>query len=160
MEIRRATRNDLEQLIALNSQVQHLHIELFPDIFKEPGSDSIAGWFLQQLNDPAADIILAREDHRVIGYLLMKKIIRSEHAFKREQRVVYIDQVCVDRDYRGRGVFRKLLDTVKTTATAWGAEALELDVWTDNAEALSVFEKSGFKTAMQRMTYSLEADNA
>lgn len=51
----------------------------------------------------------------------------------------------VRREYRRRGLGRRLLEACLSRATAAGIERVELEVFSDNAAAIGLYESHGFK---------------
>ncbi len=56
----------------------------------------------------------------------------------------YLANVCVSPAVRRRAVGRHLLDTARTTARAWGVDALYVHIMAVNERALRFYEKHGF----------------
>lgn len=52
--------------------------------------------------------------------------------------------MCVHQDYRKKGIGSALLDTAIKAARDYGLERIELEVYTSNATAIRMYEKSGF----------------
>ncbi|MCP4137076.1 MAG: GNAT family N-acetyltransferase [bacterium] len=59
---------------------------------------------------------------------------------------LYIDALCVDEQYRGRGIGTALLSSARDRARDEGYNSLSLIVMAHNERALSVYKKFGFKT--------------
>ena len=139
MEIRNAVVNDLDDLIALNDQVQSPHISLFPDMFRPTDALAVDRWFKQQMDDAATSVLLAFENNRAIAYLVLRMDKRDSHVFEHARRCAYIDQVCVAVEFRNRGIARALIEEAKRRAAGKGMTRLELDVWSRNEEARTAF---------------------
>lgn len=59
----------------------------------------------------------------------------------------------VHPDHQGRGIARALLETVEHAAAARGCNRLSLEVRTDNAPALRLYQKAGFQLIRQITDY-------
>jgi len=154
--IRKADPGDIPNLVMLNSQVQSLHVNLFPEVFKVADTCLLEEWFLGILSSDNTCVLIAVENETALGYMTVRKLHKPEHLFKNETSCAYIDQVCIHHDHRRKGVFKALLEKAAEEAALWGMKSLELDVWTDNSVAVKSFEKSGFKTCNQKMFLSLD----
>ena len=58
----------------------------------------------------------------------------------------FLDAMCVDEIYRGRGIGKSLLEHTKIKASNEGYNELSLIVFADNAMAIKLYEKQGFKS--------------
>ncbi len=154
--IRKADSGDIPNLVMLNSQVQNLHVKLFPEVFKVTDIRFLEEWFSDILGRDNTCVLIAVENETVLGYMTVRKLHKPEHLFKNETSCAYIDQVCIHHDHRRKGVFKALLEKAAEEAALWGMNKLELDVWTDNSVAVKSFEKCGFKTSNQKMSLSLD----
>jgi hypothetical protein len=82
MKIRQAMSKDNMLLSSLCMDVQRLHAENHPDIFKIPQNDDFASAFFEEmLADPLVTVFLAEEDGQALGYILCKLIERVENPF-------------------------------------------------------------------------------
>ena len=155
MNIRAAAEGDIDALAALNSDVQGLHVTLFPDRFKETDPDEVAGWFQSVLEKPCFRTLIALADEAPAGYIVLRIKERQEHAFCKAHKLLYVDQISVRHDYRNQGVGRALLEAAKAVASAEGLQRLELDVWSENTEAKRFFAAQGFVTSQEIMKLEL-----
>ncbi len=65
-----------------------------------------------------------------------------------EKTRAYIYGFCIDKKYRGMGIGKKALSiTVEKCAELYPGTTVELEVQTDNENALLLYSKSGFETA-------------
>ncbi len=79
MKIRKAIATDARLLSSLCVDVQSLHAEHYPDIFKVPLQDDFAASFFDgMLADSTISIFIADEDGQALGYVLCKIIDRPE----------------------------------------------------------------------------------
>ena len=146
MNIRQATPADSSLLSSLCMDVQRLHAEHHPHIFKMPQSaDFAASFFDKMLADPAATIYIADEDAQALGYILCKMIEREEDPFTYPNRFLHIDQISVRPDAQGRGAGTALIDEVEKLARELGVSKIQLDAWNFNTKAHTFFEALGFE---------------
>ena len=68
--------------------------------------------------------------------------------------MLYIDDLCVEENLRGRGIASKLYEHTLQYARSIGCDAVTLNVWCGN-EALKFYEKCGMKPQKIGMEFVL-----
>jgi len=58
---------------------------------------------------------------------------------------LYLDTLCVDQDFRGKGIGSKLISLVQQKACKQGINALSLIVLADNTRAQKLYKRHGFE---------------
>ena len=152
MEIRKASRSDAHILSALNVDVQKIHADALPQIFKQPNSDSFAVQFmLDRLSDPLNVFFIANLQDEDIGYLYARIVDRPENPFMYAWKYLYIDQVSIKPTQQGKGYGQLLLEAVRHLAKDHGIDTIVIDTWSFNTGAHSFFQKNGYSTFNFRM---------
>lgn len=151
MEMIIASEDHLDDLVSLNIEVQKLHVGFEPAIFKEPNRDEIKAFFRDALKDKNREIFLCCNEQQPIGYVLVQIGGHEGHAFCNAQKWIYIDQIAVKQEFRGKGVGKKLIKAAKDFASQHNINSIVLDVWSINENAKAFFEKQGFATFNERM---------
>jgi len=146
MEIRSATPKDSLTLSALCRDVQNLHAERHPRVFKMPQSDDFAVEFFDEtLASAEFTAYIAEEDGRPLGYILCRMVDRPENAFTHAARYLFIDQISVRPNAQRKGIGTALLKKAEELARELGLSKLQLDFWDFNLEAHNCFEKFVFE---------------
>jgi len=146
MNIRKSTSADSLLLSSLCMDVQRLHAEHHPDIFKMPQShDFAAAFFEELLADPTVTIFIAEEAGESVGYVLCKLIERPENPFTFAARTLLVDQISVNPAARGRGVGAALMRQAELLAKELVVQRIQLHSWDFNINAHAFFEKLGFQ---------------
>ena len=146
MNIRQAVPADSLLLSTLSVDVQSLHAQHQPDIFKMPQSEDFAvSFFDQMMADAAVTIYIAEEDARALGYIFCQLIERPETAFTYSNRFLHIDQISVRPDAQGRGTGTALMNEAAKLARELGVSKIQLDSWDFNIKAHAFFEGLGFE---------------
>jgi ribosomal protein S18 acetylase RimI-like enzyme len=146
MNIRCATSNDSSLLSTLCKDVQSLHAEHHPQIFKMPQSDDFAAAFFDEMLARAEfTAYIAEEQGRPVGYVLCRLVDRPENDFTFANRFLLVDQISVRPEARRMGVGTALLKQAETRARELGLSKIQLDSWDFNLDAHACFEKFGFK---------------
>lgn len=141
MVIRRATTNDLETLVRLNTQVQAIHVAARPDYFRVPETPAVSKWLAGMLDDPSIVVWLATRDGDALGYVLVMTKDRPANPFCHARVTAEIDQIAVEEGERGAGVGRALIEHAIASAEV---DNVELNVWAFNDAARAAFERCGF----------------
>ena len=95
--------------------------------------------------------LVAKEDEEVVGNCVLRIILDEGE----------ITNVSVKESYRGRGIARKMLIELMRIGMKRGVREFTLEVRTQNAVAISLYEKLGFKKEGMRKNFYMDpADNA
>lgn len=127
---------DAEDWIALNAAAFASH--------PEQGAMTLAD-FERRRSEPwfdAADLLLARADGELVGFVWTKREQRGAEA---ETAEIYV--VATAPSVQGRGVAGQLLGESLRRLEDDGAAAVELFVEGDNASAIALYERWGFAVA-------------
>ncbi len=151
--IRRAEEKDLGRIEDLLSQVLEIHAGIRPDLFI-PGTRKYTEAELKELirDDSRPIWVWTDEDDTVMGYAFC--IIHEPQISPNmiPHRMLYIDDLCVDENCRGRHVGQQLFEYVKKEARNMGCHHLTLNVWEGNDSARSFYDHQGLqiqKTVME-----------
>ena len=139
--VRLARMEDYESVENIMMQVQELHIEWRPDVYKK--CDVVLAYeeFLEAIGTET--LVVAELQNKVVGILLfVYRQIGSDKQVKR--KVLFIDAMAVDEAYRGMGVGHQLFDEIKKIANKKHVDGIELQVNARNVQAKSMYESYGF----------------
>ena len=146
MNIRQANSSDSSLLSSLCIDVQRLHAENHPDIFKLPQSDDFAvSFFEEMLSNPMTRIFIAEANGEAMGYVLCQLMERPESPFTYARRFLHIDQVSVRPVTQGKGLGAALIERVVSLGKEMGVSKIQLDSWGFNTGAHGFFERLGFE---------------
>jgi GNAT superfamily N-acetyltransferase len=145
MKIRKAIATDSRLLSSLCVEVQRLHAEHHPEIFKMPQSDDFAVIFFDEiLADPASRIFIAEEDGSAIGYIHCKLFERPESPLTYVNRFLQIEAIAVQTVAQRQGIGAALMLQAEELAQEIGVIKIQLSSWDFNTDAHTFFEKYGF----------------
>ncbi len=146
MKIRHAVPQDSALLSSLCVDVQRLHAEHHPNLFKLPQNDDFAvAFFDEALTEASTTIFLAEENGQALGYVLCKPTERPETLFTFAMRFLLVDQISVRPQARGQGVGSALLVRVEELARRLSISQVQLNSWGFNTEAHAFFERNGYQ---------------
>lgn len=152
MPIRKATKHDAASISTLNADVQKLHADAHPHLFKQPSPELFSREAAEELlTNPDNCIYLAEVDGKAVGYIYAEVRHASENPFFHARSQVYVHQLSVKPDHQKQGHGEKLIQAVKDLAQEQGITTIGLDVWSFNTQASRFFESQGFTVFNQRM---------
>ena len=152
--VRRAEARDIPAILNLLVQVDMVHHNGRPDLFKGPATKYSAEELEQILADEETPVFVCTDGQdRVVGH----GFCVMQHSGGRllvEHTTLYIDDICVDETARGQGAGRALYEHILAFAREKGAYNVTLNVWSCNLGAMAFYEKLGlvpYKTGMEKI---------
>ncbi len=142
MLVRRAKIVDIPILNRLLRQVLEVHHQGRPDLFKtgvKKYTDDELKAILQAEDTP---VFVAEERGQVLGYAFCQLIETGNHVLH-TVKSLYIDDLCVDEEIRGKKVGSTLYEYVKRYAKEQGCYNITLNVWSCNESAAKFYQKMG-----------------
>ena len=142
IRIRNATTNDYESVIKIISQVQDMHVEWRPDIYKY-NDNLITKEEFEKLVENNTFFVAENENKKIVGVLeIIFRHIESPAHVTRD--VIFIDTMAVDEKYRGLGVGHKMFEFLKMMKIEKNMDGIELQVNARNVAAYEMYKKYGF----------------
>ena len=154
--IRKAKTKDIEQINRLREQVNTIHVNGRPDIFKPGFCKELkdhAAWYLQSDDN---DILVDDRDGEIVG-MMIDYISKPESPYGLARDFCHIAEICVDEKWRRKGVAHELMQSVKDEARKRGMPKIELDVWAFN-DALEFYEAEGFQVFRRFLEFNLQSE--
>lgn len=141
--IRRAEKKDISKIGDLLSQVDLVHHNGRPDIFKI-GRKYNDEELLKILDDDMRPILVYVNDNdEVLGYCFCILQQHINDNVLTDIKTLYIDDLCVDENCRGKHIGKKLYNAATELARERGCYNLTLNVWSCNKSALKFYESQG-----------------
>lgn len=146
MHIRRAEERDIPRLGDLLLQVCRVHNQGRPDLFRTGGRKYGDDELRELLRDTERPILVAEDESGwVSGYAFcVYQRHKGEGSFN-DMTTLYLDDLCVDEQCRGRHVGKALYQAVLELARSAGCYNVTLNVWSCNPGAMRFYEKCGLK---------------
>ena len=124
MEVRFAKEKELDRINELRKQVNDLHVDGKPDVFKPGFCDELRDFINVIWTDPEQEIVVADADGAICGFAIIHHINKPENPFMKERDFLDIDEFCVDEAYRRKGVATSLITFIKEYAKEKGFQPL------------------------------------
>ena len=149
--IRFAKENELARVNELRKQVNDLHVEGKPEIFRAGFNDELQDFIYKIWEDPEQKIVVAELNGVICGFAVLHHIHRPESPFMQERDFMDVDEFCVDKEYRRQGIATEMISFIRNYTKEMGIKRLELNMWEFNQDALAFYEAVGFKTYSRYM---------
>lgn len=155
MSIRRAEEKDIEGIRKLLYQVNQVHADGRPDLFKSGGVKYTEEELKEIINDRTRPIYVYDEDEIILGYAFIWYEQTKESTSTYAVKSMYIDDLCVDETARGKSVGKQLFEFLKEEAKREACDRITLHVWECNPNAYGFYEHLGMKPLYTNMEYQI-----
>ena len=152
MIIRRAENRDISGLSRLLGQVLDVHHGGRPDLFRANAVKYKPEELKALIQDEMRPIFVAESDGEVLGYAFCILQQHVDDNILTDIKTLYIDDLCVDENARGKHIGTTLYAYVRDYAKRMGCYNLALNVWECNTGAKKFYEALGLsvqKTGME-----------
>ena len=149
--IRKAAKEDILRIIELLHQVNMVHHVIRPDLFK-PHTTKYNEQELEAMLDDDSKPIFVFDDGMVLGYAFCQVSEVKNNQLLEDIKTLYIDDICVDENARGKHVGKALYEYVLEYAKSIGCNNITLNVWEGNEPAQRFYRNMGMqvqKTTME-----------
>ena len=149
--IRKANKEDIKRIIELLHQVNMVHHVIRPDLFK-PHTTKYNEQELEVMLNVSNKPIFVYDDGDVRGYAFCQITEVKDDQLLEDIKTLYIDDICVDENARGKHIGKALYEYVRDYAKSIGCNNITLNVWEGNEPALRFYRSMGMqvqKTTME-----------
>ena len=143
MTIRKARLTDIDKLLELLYEVHKIHASKRPDIFKRRKQKYYKKDLEKILENDSTPVWVAEENKTVVGYIFCIYEEVKDHTSLTDRKTMYIDDLCVDKEYQGKHIGTELYNYAKMMAKSNGCYDITLNVWNLNPDAFKFYEKLG-----------------
>ncbi len=139
--VRSARIEDYNAVITILNQVQQMHVDWRPDIYR-PTDNLIPEESFEKLTE-SDTFFVAEMEGTIVGVLeiVFRHIESPSHVTR---SVIFIDTMAVDEKYRGMGIGHLFFDKVKEIREEKNCDGIELQVNAKNKAAYEMYRKYGF----------------
>lgn len=146
MNVRRAEIKDIPGILNLLVQVDMVHHEGRPDLFKGPATKYNAEELKGIIADKKTPVFVCVDDSGFVsGHAFCIAKQELDNSVLTDIKTLYIDDICVDEKARGKHVGTMLYEHVRKYAEDNGFYNITLNVWECNPTARKFYESLGFK---------------
>lgn len=141
IHIRKANIDDYQAVEAIMRQVQQMHIDWRPDIYRHSEFVLPIKIYEEAVRDETS--FVAECEGHVTGILLIQyRHIECANQVTRD--VIFIDTMAVDEQYRGKGAGHAFFEFLKELKLKKGCNGIELQVNAKNKAAYQMYANYGF----------------
>jgi ribosomal protein S18 acetylase RimI-like enzyme len=156
IEVRPAVVPDIPAILAVIEEVQALHAESYPTVFKRVAPGSLAPEPLQRaLLDEAQLMLVGLVGRIVVGYARAEIQDRPGSPIKHARRQLYLHELGVRRDHQRHGLGSALIQQLHVEAATRHCEEVLVDVMEGNLAAQAFYASAGFVTLRLVMRQTL-----
>jgi len=148
--IRKARKEDVKRIIELLHQVNMVHHVIRPDLFK-PHTTKYNEQELEELLLDDSKPIFVFDNNIVLGYAFCQTTEVRGNQLLEDIKTLYIDDICVDQNARGKHVGKALYEYVLDYAKSLGCNNITLNVWDGNEPALRFYRNMGMRVQKTTM---------
>ncbi len=146
MTIRRAKEQDMDGINNLLLQVNMVHHQGRPDLFKAGGKKYTDEQLKAIIREDTTPVFVATDvQEHVLGYAFCIFQQHVDNNILTDIKTLYIDDLCVDESIRGQHIGSRLYEYVLAYAKENGFYNVTLNVWCLNESAMKFYEKCGLK---------------
>lgn len=155
--IRRALEADYDPVCRLLDEIDRLHRQRLPYIFRRPvGPVREWDYFAGLLADEDVGIFLAELAGELVGFIHVLVAQAREFPIFVPRRFAIVDNLVVTESFRHLGIGSLLMEEAENWAREHGLTAIELTVYEFNQGAIALYEKMGYETLSRKMSKSLD----
>lgn len=152
--VRRAEEKDVAAIIELLKQVNKVHYDGRPDLFKL--ATKYTADELREIiaNDQTPVFVCTDENGKVLGHGFCVFQRPENTNLLQDILTLYIDDICVDENARGLHVGSAIYNHIIEFAKQNGCYNVTLNVWSCNPVAMKFYEKLGlipYKVGMEKI---------
>ncbi len=150
-KIRKAEIKDIPRITELLLQVHKVHSDKRPDLFRKGSKKYTEDELRGIIADSERPIFVATdEDDSVMGYAFCVMEHFGDNSLE-EHDTVYIDDLCVDEELRGKHIGKALYEYVLQFAKDSGCYNVTLNVWEGNESAIGFYKSMGLSVQKYTM---------
>lgn len=153
--VRFAEEKDLDKINELRKQVNDIHVEGRPDMFKAGFGTELKEVAKTMLEETDSDIIVAERDGEICGMACVDYVMKPETPYSRARSFYHVQEIAVDKNHRRKGVAKELFEFMVADAKKRNLDKIELDVWEFNSSAIEFYEAVGFRQTRRWMEFSI-----
>lgn len=156
MTIRNVELDDRDAINSLSYQINQDHYENMPGDFRKPDGAG-GGWehWLAFNYDEKGIFLVADDGKSVIGFIAGRVIDSGNTSYLIKKKKLQISTIVVDKQSRGKGIGRDLVESALCAGRKLGATEVFLEVMAYNKKAQKFYEILGFGEFSSKLSMKL-----
>jgi len=151
MKVRRADREDLDEIVKLDEMLSDQHAEIddyFLPAAKMDGEE-IRDWLKGVLDNDDSMLLVGEADDKLVSYFI--GAIEETKTFIAPDREGRMAVIYVEPSWRRKGFAREVTKIFKRWCKEKGVNSIRLSFHSDNSGAINAWRSLGFEEYMKRM---------
>lgn len=140
--IRKMELEDYEEVKEIFYEVHNLHLKNRPDIYKD-GDPLPKEVFQDFLNNREQLNYVYIINNKIVGVLIANILYTMENSIIKKRKICFIDSIGVRRENQHKGLGKELYNHLKNEISSKDIDAIELNVWNFNENAIKFYESLG-----------------
>lgn len=156
ISIRDAVETDIGDIIKLRRQVDDHNAFLRPEQFISAdlyNEQTVKSYYEAEKSRVIVGVLPQTDE--LIAYAVLNTERTIERSIFRQRSMIYVNDLCVSEVYRGNGFGRVMFQFIIDYANKMNVDAVELDVFACNKEAVGLYESMGMKDKHRRLELKL-----
>lgn len=155
MHIRPAVRGDYRRLERLWAEQSAHHVALHPTHVRPVSEYLSPEVFAEAIDGAEREIAVIDDEGDLLGAaILVERVMDGKYTVPR--RVTHVHEIVVTGAARRRGLGRSLLEYIENWTRSRQLEAVELNVWANNEDAMAFYRALGFTPLRHEMHKRIE----
>ena len=153
ISIRKATIDDYNAMCELFDEIDALHRDNLPRLFRKPGGAARErDYYSGLIADENNALFVAEAGGELVGFV--HAVLKETPALPVFVPRCYaiVDGIVVKSRFQNRGTGKTLMEKMQAWAIAKGATSIELNVYEFNEAAISFYESLGYQALSRKMS--------
>lgn len=156
INVRKPSAEDYNSLCDLFEEIDSLHRDNLPHIFKKPDEPvRERDYFLGLVSDNNVGLFVAELEENVIGFVHVIIKEAPDIPIFIQRRYAVVDSILVKSGFQNHGIGKLLMAKMQEWSIANGATSIELNVYEFNSSGISFYKRCGYKTFSRKMSKKL-----
>ncbi|WP_042457261.1 GNAT family N-acetyltransferase [Neobacillus dielmonensis] len=152
VKIESANRKDFNAVNSIVKEGQDEHSEALPHIFCKVEQVMPESSFIDLIEGPNTDILVAKLNEEVVGFAVMELSESPPFESMTPRIFAYMNDFGVKRSTQRKGVGSILFQSCVDWSKQKGASSLDLNVWEFNTKAIAFYESFGLENVSRQMS--------
>ena len=144
--VRPGTLQDLEQVNEIRRQVNDLHVNGEPTIFKSGFSKEMQEYVKTFIGSDTKQLFVAENNGNICAFAMIEIVVKPETPYAYEQKFLDLQELGTNESCKGKGYGKELINYIKQYAKQNSVNQIRLNMWSFNEGALKFYNKMGFST--------------
>ena len=157
INIRQATLDDYNVVCAVYDEIDTMHRDQLPHIFRKPdGPAREKDYFSGLINDETVGFFVAEAEGEIVGFGHVAMVKNHDFPILVPREYAVVDCIAIKAGFQHHGIGKALMLEMQARAEVNGASAIELNVYEFNQSAIAFYAGLGYQTVSHKMGKGLK----